>query len=184
MAENASTSQGKGISKKIAGLPLYAWLAGGAALLAGLYFFMQSRSSSAASTSGTSSVTPANNVSGTTGYGIPVPVPYGTNTGSTTTNSTQAQSVVLGGAPGLPNSGVWATQVATETAPGESGGPNIPYGTYQLAGSPVSVKGSTYYPIVGPGGQTLYALGENVESLLPSYTSTVSNAVGSAVAQG
>jgi hypothetical protein len=87
-----------------------------------------------------------------------------TTVGGTAPASTAAGgSVTLGGAPGQPNEGIWSSNVATGTSPGGPG-PTIPFGTYQLAGSPVSQNGQTYYPITGPGGETLFALGENVQN--------------------
>jgi hypothetical protein len=178
MASNPPKAK-TGISKPIMGLPLYAWLAGGAALLVG-FLYLKSRGSTASST--TSGVTPAQNTAGTTGYGIPVPVPYSSTTGSTTTQSSQVQAAVLGPNPGGSNTGIWQNSVATYNAPTQNtsqGYSTLPFGTYELAGSPVTSGQNTFYPIFGPSGQEVWALGENVQSLIP-WTGTQSSAVGSA----
>lgn len=183
MSSNPPKPKGAGISKPIMGIPLYAWLAGGAALLVGFLYWKSK--GTASSTSGSSSITPAQNTSGTTGYGIPVPVPYSSSTGSTTTNSNQVQAAVLGPTPGQPNSGIWQQNVATYNAPTSNtsqGYSTIPFGTYELAGSPITQGNNTFYPIFGPGGQEEYALGQNVQSLIP-WTGTQSSNVGSAVQQ-
>lgn len=179
--------KGKGISKPIMGLPLYAWLAGGAALLLGLYFFLQQRKAGS-STSSTGAVTPAQNVSGTTGYGIPVPVPYGTSTGSTSTPSSQV-AAILSPPPG------GAQQISVLSQPAGSGsdwqkfvegiaqaGQTVP-----LAGPPVSGPSFSYAGVTSSmwqpvdwGGGTGYVWAPNIGSTVP-WSQTQSSSVGSAV---
>lgn len=184
MSSTPPKPKGTGISRPIMGIPLYAWLAGGGALLVG-FLYLRSRSSSTASSSGTSGITPAQNTSQATGYGIPVPVPYSSSTGTTTTSSQQAQAAVLGPTPGGTNTGIWSQDVAVYNAPTQDtseGYSQLPFGTYELAGSPVTAGQNTFYPIYGPSGQEEYALGENVQSLIP-WNGTQSSTVGSAVQQ-
>lgn len=186
MSENRP--KGKGISRPVMGLPLYAWLAGGAALLAGLYFFIQQRNASSASGSNSGAVTPAQNVSGTTGYGIPVPVPYGTNTGSTTTQSSSVAAILS-----PPPGGSQQISVLSQPAGSNTNWQNYVEGiaqagqTVPLAGPPVSgpsfsyagVTSSQWQPVQWGGG-TGYIWAPNVGSTVP-WSQTQSSNVGSAV---
>lgn len=135
-----------------------------------IYRNMQSQGPSAAS-SGSSAGTPTS--PGVTSAATPtaatlVPLPYPTassTTGNTATAASGLGTVTLGAVPGASNPGIWQSNVAAYSSPTSSTGTGystIPYGSYSLAGSPVSVGGNTFYPIVGPGGQEMYALGENV----------------------
>lgn len=83
-------------------------------------------------------------------------------------------TLTLAGAAGQANQGIWANSVAAYSnpsqvggGPGQSGIPiTLPFGSYDIAGSPIAANGAPggLYPIVGPGGQTLYVLGENVRN--------------------
>lgn len=102
-----------------------------------------------------------------------------------TAPSTSVEGITLGGAPGLPNNGIWSTQVATfGNAQGTQSGPNIPYGSYALEGTPVQSAAGTLYPIQGPGGGELWALGENVQgtTTVNSQQNTVAASTSSTAA--
>jgi len=162
-------SNATGLKKPVMGIPLWGWGAGGLALLVGVFYFMSQRSAPSTGTSGTQTVTPPAGAG--TGYAVPVPYPTGPSTsGPTPSQTVAAQRLTVGGAPGLPNTGVWSQDVAAFLSPDEkSQGILLPYGMYDMAGSPI--PGGTlggYYPIKGPGGQQLYVLGENVKSITQS----------------
>lgn len=103
-----------------------------------------------------------------------VPLPYPTpssTTGQTATQSSGLGSVTLG--PSYPGS----TNAWTFSGPSISGPKTIlPFGTYQMAGAPIGGinwggQPTDLWPIVGPGGNELYALGVNVENYNPSASS-------------
>lgn len=164
------------LGKKVAGVPVWVLGSGGAALVAGVLYLRSKSGSKSGTTSGMgtaqTTVPSADSASGTLNYPPTVVVTPGGASASTTSSGdagvsaqpSSPQTITLGGAPGMPNSGIWSTNVATYGDAAGSAGPTIPYGTYTVSGSPTQYKGQTIWPIVGPGGSTVYALGENVLS--------------------
>jgi hypothetical protein len=146
------------------------WAIGaGVIVIAGVgYLWYRNRQSQPAATSNQSNAAAATGTGASTGSGTGtgaatiVPLPYPTSsstTGSTAAASSGLGSITLGPAPGQPNSGIYSQDVAVFSGPSQTGAAqDIPFGSYQLAGSPQN----NLYPIVGPGGTTLWALAENV----------------------
>lgn len=150
------------LTEKIGPLPGWAWggLAAGGALVVFVLVGNKSSSTSSTSTSSTGSLT--NNPAASSIPYVPSVTVVNPSTGSSTTTGATAQTVTLGAAPGQSNSGIWASMVAAYPAANTPASQytTLPFGQYQVAGSPSNNR----YPVIVPGGGTMWVPAENVTS--------------------
>jgi|SRR5215469_1314156 len=176
-------ASGPGASKglRIGGIVIPWWAVGVGAVgvgLVGFLIYRNMRSSGQGNASATASpMAPGVSPSSTPTAATLVPLPYptaSTTSGQTATAASGLGSVTLGGVGGQPGPGIFATNVAAYQNPTTDTGKGfltVPFGTYPVTGAPIAEGGQTFYPISGPGGQQIYALGENVLQYNPSSQS-------------